>query len=649
MATRSVRAYLHNETGIPLIKVSDECPHGEWSRRAPDRVEPYSTAMMRARSSFLGGVESRATYQFGNDASRTLYIHWNNPISGSNAYHTNTSPGTYAFWSAPTSGSDPVAHFFLRPAGSVETDFLPSRDGFRFSNHWDNAPYTLPPLRGTLLDQKYGNADDGLCGGMVLTALDYFVAGQEIPSTPVAPPGEQDPLFVHLVNRLFDTFSVDSVSLMLKLMNPLYPDSDENVLSTFGLANGRAAVMAHQEWPLIRADIDSGKPSPVCIITVKSLNPGDLGKNHQVLAYAYDADGHDITLHVYDPNQPLVDGAYMKFTDGDVSERIVVHHNIAVDGRPIYCFVRMANATRQIPFPTQPRLGAIERRARRVQIVREKQKVLASERVGAGRMVFPVFPDCGEREFPYVIDARKLASSFEVATPYYRNPVVTWRINGMQVAEGSDRRLVVPADAERPDGAPSRHGPTPPSGMVVLHTTLSENKLSVVNEPDDGNYVLSVQVKAEEAGDAATATSRSTTCEIAGFLTTVEGLREANAACWKDYLDRHRAGPMAPGAVADALYAQLGRPPDPLWDPDPTALEVGALVAQADPTFAQVDAWRLELSAPGAQQGHHGTGLGHGGLGAVIHRQGTTIDTTTLDATALADQLRRGIRIDRPL
>lgn len=638
MAARSVRAYLHNETSVPLVKISDECPHGEWSRRCPDRIEPYSTGMMRARSSLLGGVESRATYQFGNDPAKTLYIHWNNPISGSNSYHTNTTPGTYAFWSAPTSGSDPVAHFFVRPAGAVETDFLPSRDGFRFRNHWDNAPYTLPPLRGTLLDQKYGNADDGLCGGMVLTALDYFVAGQEIPSMDAAPAGEQDPLFRHLVDRLFDTFSVNSVSLMLKLMNPLYPDGDDNVLNTFGLANGRADVMAHQEWPLIRADLDAGRPSPVCIITVKSVNPGDLGKNHQVLAYAYEADGHNITLRVYDPNQPGRNDIYMKFTDGDVSQRIVVEHNIGVDGRPVYCFVRMENRTRPIPFATQPRLGAIERRARRVHIVREEQRVLASTQVGSGTRVFPVFPDCGEQEFPFVINAEKVASSFEVTTPYYRNPVLTWRVNDVRVPVGNDLALLVPADAERPEDMPARAGARPPAGMVALRTTLTDSKLQIVNDPEDGNYALSIQVEAVEPGDPASASSRSTACDIAGLPVIVQGLEAAHAHCWKDYLNRHRNGLTAPAAVAEALFAQLGRPADPLWDPDPVALGLGALVAEADPTVAQVHAWTQALQVAPA------------GVATGPASPGTLASDLRLDARTLEEQIRAGvqIRIDRP-
>ena len=50
---------------------------------------------------------------------------------------------------------------------------------------------------------------------------DYFEAKMSIPSTTVAPAGEQDPLFDYLVKRLFDTFDVDDVSLYLKYMNVL--------------------------------------------------------------------------------------------------------------------------------------------------------------------------------------------------------------------------------------------------------------------------------------------------------------------------------------------------------------------------------------------------------------------------------------------
>jgi hypothetical protein len=603
MAARSVRAFLHNDSDSPLIKISDGCPHGEWTTPAPDRIEAHSTATMRAASKLLGGVESRATYQIGDDHTSTLYIHWDNPTSGSNSYHTNTDAGHYAFWSAPTSGSDPVAHFILRPAGKVETDFLPSRDGFHFDNKWPNTPYSLPPLRGTLLDKKYGNAENGLCGGMVLGAFDYFVAGQEVPSTTTAPMGERDPLFLFLVNRIFDTFSVDSVSLLLKLMNPFYPDGDENVLNTFGLADGRAAVMAQQEWPLIRADLDAGRPSPVCIVTVKSANPGDLGKNHQLLAYAYEAARHDVKLHLYDPNQPDVDDVYMKFSDGDVSQRIMVEHNIQVSGRPVYCFTRMNGAPKPIPFATKARLTAIERRARRVNIVREPTVVVSRKQVAKGRREFDVWPNCGKHEFPFTVFRETTSTRITAMTPYYRDPVLSWRINGTPISPGKDR-VFIRTESDRPVDAPERP-PQPdegtgikvtPPGMVAVNTALDGNALVIVNDPEDGSYTLVVQVTARDGSDVSSSSSRTTVVEVDGFREVVDGLEDASAECWKKYLQQHQREPGKVGAVAAALYAQLRRPGDPLWDPDPEMTGIGVKVALDDPTIAAVGEWQQDLT-----------------------------------------------------
>lgn len=44
------------------------------------------------------------------------------------------------------------------------------------------------------------------------------------------------------------------------------------------------------ELPKILAAIDAGNPMPLNLVQVASANPGDLGQNHQVLAYRYDID-----------------------------------------------------------------------------------------------------------------------------------------------------------------------------------------------------------------------------------------------------------------------------------------------------------------------------------------------------------------------
>ena len=58
------------------------------------------------------------------------------------------------------------------------------------------------------------------------------------------------------------------------------------------------------EWPRIRADIDAGRLATVGLVRHRGLSPWRLAQSHQVLAYAYEAEGDAATLKVYDPNWP---------------------------------------------------------------------------------------------------------------------------------------------------------------------------------------------------------------------------------------------------------------------------------------------------------------------------------------------------------
>jgi hypothetical protein len=62
--------------------------------------------------------------------------------------------------------------------------------------------------------------------------------------------------------------------------------------------------MINEEWPRVRADLQSGHLSPLGLIEKKSLNPIDWCDNHQVLAWGYDLNGTMVTLHIYDSNHP---------------------------------------------------------------------------------------------------------------------------------------------------------------------------------------------------------------------------------------------------------------------------------------------------------------------------------------------------------
>jgi hypothetical protein len=65
------------------------------------------------------------------------------------------------------------------------TGFLPSRDGFAFTSSWPPAP--VVSVRTPAGPVGIGNAAPGLCGGMVLAALDYWHARMQPPASRLAP------------------------------------------------------------------------------------------------------------------------------------------------------------------------------------------------------------------------------------------------------------------------------------------------------------------------------------------------------------------------------------------------------------------------------------------------------------------------------
>jgi hypothetical protein len=177
--------------------------------------------------------------------------------------------------------------------------FAPSVNGLHFDNAFPAGPAFRIDLGVTTLN--IGNAANGLCGGMVFAAMDYWVQG-DAPPPDTTPPAPGTPLFGYLVRRLIDSWDLPNGPLTyLALMNPLYPDGDAAVGPL--RRHGRAWRMVTKEWPAVRASLDVGRPCPLGLVKVVSANPMDIGKNHQVLAYGYDQSGPAVRLAVYDPNQ----------------------------------------------------------------------------------------------------------------------------------------------------------------------------------------------------------------------------------------------------------------------------------------------------------------------------------------------------------
>ena len=182
--------------------------------------------------------------------------------------------------------------------------FLPSTHGFQFSNSFKSRPDLI--LRTAFGNLEVGNATNGLCGGMVYAVRDYFESRLPVPPGNSAPEG--GPLFDFIAHRLFDSFDLPGgVLKYLDLMHPALPDHETDLSRAHLAPHGRSWRMVVEEWPQIRSDLDAGHPSPLGLVCLKSLDPGQLGKNHQVMAYGYDLKGSELSLCIYDPNHPLDD------------------------------------------------------------------------------------------------------------------------------------------------------------------------------------------------------------------------------------------------------------------------------------------------------------------------------------------------------
>lgn len=182
-------------------------------------------------------------------------------------------------------------------------EFTPSIHGFRFSNYFPPGPVLRLALPFGAL--PVGNASNGLCGGMVFAARDYFDVGR-LPPPDEEPPPPGSPLFRYIVRRLFDSFRLPSGPLKYYAWMSM-PDRDT------WYARGLLRRTFREEWPRLRAEIDRGRLAPFGFIRHRSANPFRLGENHQVLAYGYAREGGEVSLRLYDPNHALRDDLTMTF------------------------------------------------------------------------------------------------------------------------------------------------------------------------------------------------------------------------------------------------------------------------------------------------------------------------------------------------
>ena len=174
----------------------------------------------------------------------------------------------------------------------VVDGFLPSIHGFHFANAWPHGPTVkIGPLDPRWLG--IGDAADGLCGGMVYTAADLFVAGVAVPAdrTPFANGSSR---FRAIVRRQVESLFWLTVPIRFWLRSAIG--------GRFG--GDRAKATLDREWPKAKAALDAGRLVLIGLIRVASADPRALTLDHQVLAYGYAENGRGVTLRLYDPNWP---------------------------------------------------------------------------------------------------------------------------------------------------------------------------------------------------------------------------------------------------------------------------------------------------------------------------------------------------------
>jgi hypothetical protein len=231
--------------------------------------------------------------------------------------------------------------------------FLAGRDSLGFANTWPSQPdliLTLP-LPGRPAWLRIGDASNGICGGMVFAVRDYFEAG--VPPPPdTTPPAAGSVLYAYLVKRLFDSFDLPRGALRY-YRGMTMPDEDRTVLTR--LRRGIAGNTVTAQWPALRACLDAGRLCPLGLVTVKSPNPGRLGRCHQVLAYAYELEGSALQLKVWDPNtEPCHAGSVRLWLDiARPRAAMTIHHNVAI-AHPIRGFFVSAYTWVQPPALTGP-------------------------------------------------------------------------------------------------------------------------------------------------------------------------------------------------------------------------------------------------------------------------------------------------------
>lgn len=351
-----MKIFIHNESDAKLLFAGGELVHGSYTSgwHPPPVIEAGTIKGFQGEGELIliptTGTEGRVRYTIEGEPGE-IYIHWNSPLVESqyaNTFHIWAPPEWDVSHSGGQGGNAKLEIRVRRSVLHSVPNFHPKTHGLSFQNSWrgdlpvmsvgflwNELVKSLPDALGDLGIGKvvpenfvtFTDTSHALCGGMTYTAMDYFHHNVLPPKQRANPMDLNDPLFLHIRERLWDSFDVTGRGhRFLAYSSPHYPNGDEGVIqNVLGLAKGRAWVTYREEWPRIQADIDAEKLSPVSLIKTDNLN---IAVNHQILAYAYKKSGQKVWLYTYDPNFPQ-DEVVLDFdvtsTSGEVDIKYLVN------------------------------------------------------------------------------------------------------------------------------------------------------------------------------------------------------------------------------------------------------------------------------------------------------------------------------------
>jgi hypothetical protein len=187
----------------------------------------------------------------------------------------------------------------------MRTAFNPREHGFTFRNDFVNHVVTIPALHIDITTL-------GRCGGMAATALDCWHHRLAVPDDPSVP-ADGSLLGDYIYGRLLTTMAENGAKFLHFMRTPDHPTWINGI--------GVARATREEELPRIKAVLDAGQPCLLGLSQARSI--GDLGNDHQVVAYGYETDGRYTSLLVYDNNHPGTE-VRLRFTaDYDPGERQV--------------------------------------------------------------------------------------------------------------------------------------------------------------------------------------------------------------------------------------------------------------------------------------------------------------------------------------